>query len=283
MERARTERQQRLAQPPSSNQPPPLSNREPHARSTGETDGTGIQLQYRRKVRLSFDPYAFLNGRLLRLQDNLGLAGIHEGVAEAYRILRTQILHRLSAKSYRTLAITSPRRGDGKTTTAINLAIGLARDTDQKVLLVDFDLKHPSIGRYFTRHDSPGVIDYLMGDAELEDVLVNPGIERLMILPGHTRLRDAPKRFSCLPLAPRIEALKHQATDWLILFDMPPLFAGDDVIPVLHHVDAVMLVVADGKVSHQELVDAHELLGKQCIGMVLNKAGPDSGSPGYDA
>lgn len=277
MERARAERQQRLVQPPRFTQPPPApANREPSTRLVGEADGTGIQPQYRRTARRSFDPYALLNGRLLQLQDDRVLADVHEGVADAYRVLRTQILHRLHAGSCRTLAITSPGRGAGKTTTALNLAISLARDAEQKVLLVDFDLKHAAISRYFTNRGDPGLIDCLTGQAELEDALIDPGIERLTILPSGTPIRHAPPLHASPHLAQLIETLKRHRTDWLILFDMPSLFAGDAVVAALPHVDAVMLVVADGQVSRKELADAQALLGEQCIGMVLNKA--DSGS-----
>lgn len=277
MERARAERQQRLAQPPQSTQPPPASaNREPFTQPVGEADGTSPQPRYRRTARPSFDPYALLNGRLLRIEGDPELVGVHEGVADAYRVLRTQILHRLHTRSHRTLAITSPGRGDGKTTTALNLAISLARDADQKVLLVDFDLKHASISRYFTNRGDPGLIDCLTGQAELEDVLIDPGIDRLTILPGGACRMHAPELRSSPHIAPLIAALKRHRTDWLILFDMPSLFAGDDVAAALPHVDAVMLVVADGQVSRKALADAQALLGEQCIGMVLNKT--ESGS-----
>jgi Mrp family chromosome partitioning ATPase len=276
MERARAERQQRLIQPQFTPSPPAPANRERPTQPVGEADGTRIHPQYRRTARLSFDPYSLLNGRLLRIEDDPGLASVHEGVADAYRVLRTQLLHRLRAKSHRTLAITSPGRCDGKTTTALNLAINLARDIEQNVLLVDFDLKHPSLSRYFTHRGSPGAIDCLAGQAELEDVLIDPGIERLTILPGGARIRHAPELGSSPCIAPLVEALKRHRTDWLILFDMPPLFASDAVVAALRHVDAVLLVVADGRVSRKELADAQARLGEQCIGMVLNKAGSGS-------
>ncbi|WP_043795609.1 CpsD/CapB family tyrosine-protein kinase [Allochromatium vinosum] len=273
MERARAERQQSLAQPQRSTQPPPApANHEQPIRPVGKTDGTGVQLQCRRTGQLSFDPYSLLNGRLLRIEGDPALVGVDEGVAEAYRILRTQILHRLRTESHRTLAITSPGRGDGRTTTALNLAISLARDIEQHVLLVDFDLKHPSLSRYVTPRGSPGLIDWLAGQADLEDVLIDPGIERLTILPGGAPIRHAPQLCSSPRIRQLIEALKRHRTDWLILFDMPSLFAGDAVVAALPHVDAVLLVVADGRVSRKELADAQALLGAQCIGMVLNKA-----------
>ena len=286
MERARADRQ-RLTSTPSvpATQPPPAPasapGREPPLSAPRETDGSGVQIQYTRTARVAVDPRSVQSGCLLLLEDNPGLSGVHEGVADAYKILRTQILHRMRAKSRRTLAITSPGIGDGKTTTSINLAISLARDVNQTVLLIDFDLKRPSIGRYFMGRDSLGLIDCLTGDVELADVLVNPGIERLVILPGGKRIRHSSELLSSPRVVQLVDELKSRYEDRLILFDMPPLFAGDDVIAFLPYVDAVMLVVEDGKVSHEELTHAHELLGEKCIGMVLNKAESHGALPGY--
>jgi protein-tyrosine kinase len=279
MERARADRQRVTTQPPPA--PVPSPSREPPTAPPREADGSGVQIQYTRTARVAVDPNSLQNGRILLREEHLDLAGVHEGVADAYKILRTQILHRMRAKSRRTLAITSPSIGDGKTTTSINLAISLARDVNQTVLLVDFDLKRPSIGRYFTGRDSLGLIDCLTGDVELADVLVNPGIERLVILPGGKRIRHSSELLSSPRVVQLVEELKSRYEDRLILFDMPPLFAGDDVIAFLPHVDAVMLVVEDGKVSREQLVHANELLGEKSIGMVLNKAESGSASPGY--
>jgi protein-tyrosine kinase len=110
---------------------------------------------------------------------------------------------------------------------------------------------------------------------------VNPGIERLVILPGGKRIRHSSELLSSPRVVQLVEELKSRYEDRLILFDMPPLFAGDDVIAFLPHVDAVMLVVEDGKVSREQLVHANELLGEKSIGMVLNKAESGSASPGY--
>lgn len=276
MERARADRQ-RVIQP----QPAPTPDRESSTSAPREADGSGVQIRYTRTARVAVDPHSLQNGRILLREDHPDLAGLHEGVADAYKILRTQILHRMRAKSRRTLAITSPGVGDGKTTTSINLAISLARDVNQTVLLVDFDLKRPSIGRYFTGRESLGLIECLTGDVELPDVLINPGIERLVILPGGKRIRHSSELLSSPRVVQLVEELKSRYEDRLILFDMPPLFAGDDVIAFLPHVDAVMLVVEDGKVSRTQLDHAGELLGEKCIGMVLNKAESGSTSPGY--
>ena len=102
----------------------------------------------------------------------------------AYKMLRTQVLQRMNAKGWNALAITSPSAGDGKTLTSINLAISLARELHQTVLLVDMDLRNPSIHKYLGLKPGRGILGYLLDGLPMKDVLVNPGIERLVVIPG---------------------------------------------------------------------------------------------------
>jgi protein-tyrosine kinase len=99
--------------------------------------------------------------------------------ADAYRMLRTQVLQRLNENNWNALAITSPGANEGKTLTAINLAISLAQEVTCTVLLVDADLRHPSVHSYFGLSPGKGLSDYLTGNIPLSDLLINPaGIER---------------------------------------------------------------------------------------------------------
>jgi protein-tyrosine kinase len=110
----------------------------------------------------------------------------------AYRLLRTQVLQRMDAHAWRSLAIFSPTPQDGKTTTAINLAISLASDRLHTVLLVDFDFKRPTIAASFGLTPQFGVDDALSGGAKLQDCLYHPeGFERLVLLPARSRLADS--------------------------------------------------------------------------------------------
>ncbi|WP_338115965.1 CpsD/CapB family tyrosine-protein kinase [Thiocystis violacea] len=220
------------------------------------------------------DTQSLRDGRIL-------LAEGIEGITDTYKIMRTHILQRMRANSWKTLAITSPGEGEGKTTTAINLAISLAREVNQTVLLVDLDLKRPAIGRFFTDQESLGISDYLTGETNLADILIHPGIERLVIMPGRKKITHSSEILSSPRVIQLVDELKSRYEDRIILFDMPPLFAGDDVIAFLPYVDGVMLVVEDGKISKGELAQSQDLLGDKCIGLVLNKANMAGASVGY--
>ena len=104
--------------------------------------------------------------------------------ADAYRMLRTQVLQRLNENNWNALAITSPGPSEGKTLTAINLAISLAQEVTCTVLLVDANLRDSGVHSYFGLQREKGLSDYLTGDIPLSDLLINPaGIERFVILP----------------------------------------------------------------------------------------------------
>ena len=174
-------------------------------------------------------------------------------MADAYKVLRTHVLQRMRTNGWKTLAITSPGEGNGKTLTAINLAISLAREVNQTILLVDLDLRRPSLGRYFVEGTTRGLSDYLTEGADLADVLLHPGIERLVILPGNHSFTQSSEMLSSPRMVQLVQDLKTRYADRLILFDMPPLLAGDDVIAFLPYVDAVMLVIEEGKTTKDEL------------------------------
>lgn len=193
--------------------------------------------------------------------------------ASAYKILRTQVEQRLAAKGWNSIAVTSPGTGDGKTLTAINLSIALAREVHRTVLLVDLDLKNPSVHKRFEQNDSAGIVDYLIDDIPLNEILLNPGIEHLVILPagrsmiGSSELLSSPKMISL------VEELKSRYPSRIIVFDLPPLLSSDDMLAFSPYVDTTLLVVDDGATTKDELVQAVEMLQDvHLLGTVLNRS-----------
>lgn len=192
----------------------------------------------------------------------------------AYRLLRTRVLQRMIEKGWNSLAITSPSGKEGKTLTAINLAVSLSREINHTVLLADFDLRRPSVHKRFDYSPDVGIGDYLQReDIPLSQILFNPGIERLAILPGR---ESVPNHFEATASPRVIELVRELRTrypDRLHLFDLPPLAALDDVLAFLPNVDAVLLVIEEGKTQRLALPRAQELLrGHVLMGTVLNKA-----------
>jgi len=106
----------------------------------------------------------------------------NEGYA-VYQHLRTQILQRLQENHWNTVAITSPSKSSGKTLTAINLAISIARDYNYTVLVVELDLVNPSFQRILGFQQRQGIVDHLLHDVPIPEILLNPGIDRLVVIP----------------------------------------------------------------------------------------------------
>ncbi len=119
------------------------------------------------------------------LRENRIIMGLRDDPhSDLFRVLRTNILKQLREKNWNSFFITSATEGAGKTMTALNLAIAIALEGNQSVLLVDADLRRPSIGHHLGVECKFGFVDYLTDIVPLEQVLVNPGIERLVLLPG---------------------------------------------------------------------------------------------------
>lgn len=193
--------------------------------------------------------------------------------ADIYRMLRTKVLQSMRQNGWNTLGVTSPNPGEGKTVTTINLAISLAKELNQTILLVDFDLRRPSVHRYFGLNDSPGISDYIVGSVEIEQTFVNPGVERLVLLPGHDPIQNSSETLSSPQFAELINDIKTRYADRIVLFDLPPLLVIDDALTMAPHIDAYLLVVEDGMTDEEDLRSANKMLsGLNVLGSVLNKS-----------
>jgi capsular exopolysaccharide synthesis family protein len=199
--------------------------------------------------------------------------GQDEGVVDAYRMLRTRVLQRMHQNGWTSLAITSPGPAEGKTLTAVNLALSLAMEVNHTVLLVDLDLRRPSVHKLLGYEPQYGIADYLFSDIPLSDVLFTPSVERLVVLPGCTQQENSSELLSM----PRTRELVHEITsrypERIVLFDLPPLLLVDDALAFAPYVDAFLLVVEEGETAKAALAEARDLLQNvNLIGTVLNKA-----------
>lgn len=191
--------------------------------------------------------------------------------ADIFRILRTQVLQIMEKSGFKTLAITSPHYGDGKTTIALNLAVSIALDLKQTVLLADLDLRNPDISDYLGIQVKYGLTDYLSGNIQLADCLHRLPFERMSILPAGQNIDHSSETLGSPHMAALAEEMRARYPDRLIIYDMPPLLEQDDAIAFLPHVDAVLLVVQDGVTKTEEVKRSLEILNvANVIGTVLN-------------
>lgn len=208
------------------------------------------------------------------LRERRVIAGWGPGpLSDAYKILCTQVLQRLRDRNANALAVTSPGDREGKTLTAINLSLSLAAEVDQTVLLVDADLRRPSIHRYFGMPPGPGLSDHLIDRVPVEDLLVNPGVERFVLLPGGRPLQNSTEMLGSRRMVALVQELKARYPARLVVFDLPPVLSAADSVAFAPFVDAALMVVEQNRTSRDALQQAAELLGSvELIGTVMNKA-----------
>ncbi|MFK7839553.1 MAG: CpsD/CapB family tyrosine-protein kinase [Bdellovibrionales bacterium] len=193
--------------------------------------------------------------------------------ADTYRFLRTQILHTMEKHDLKTLAISSPRYGDGKTTTAANLAVSIAQDLKRTVLLVDLDLRDPSLARYMGIDETIGLTDYLAGEASVQDCLVRLPFERIRVFPAGQAVDFSSETLGSPQMQKLAEELKARYDDRLIIYDMPPLLDQDDPLVFVPHVDAFLIVVKEGVTTQEEIKRSLDILDdSKVVGFVLNSA-----------
>lgn len=193
-------------------------------------------------------------------------------VGPAYKMLRTQVVKRLDQLGVNTLAIVSPRSGDGKTTTAINLAISLACDSTRTALLVDLDLRRPSVGRRLGVTLEAGIEDHLQFRVPLDRLLFRPeGYERMVVLPAKSAVASSSELLLSMRARELAHELKTRYANRIVLYDLPPVLEADDALAFIHNVDAALVVVREGCTSRDDIVRTIELLrDTPVIGTVLN-------------
>jgi protein-tyrosine kinase len=190
-----------------------------------------------------------------------------------FRMLRTHVLQKMREKGFQTLAITSPTAGEGKSLVSSNLAVAMAMESNQTVLLVDLDLRKPTLSQYFSLDVKAGLKDYLEGDIDISEVLINPGIKGLVILPGKGRAENSAELLSSKKMSSLVSDLKAKYNSRIIIFDTPPILQTDDVLLASKYIDSTLLVLEDGKNKESEIVKSLQLLeGNHFIGSVLNKS-----------
>ncbi len=195
--------------------------------------------------------------------------------AEQYKRVRARILKSTSKNFLNTILITSSQMGEGKTVTAINLAVTMAKGIDHTVLLVDADLRNPSVHNFLGITPKKGLSDYLSGDASLSDVIIRTGLGKLVVLPAGECPDNPSELLSSEKMGTLITELKHRYKDRYVLLDTPPLLAVAETLSLARHVDGVVFVVQAAHTSPKVAARAVSLIKDlPVLGVVLNKVPP---------
>jgi Mrp family chromosome partitioning ATPase len=192
--------------------------------------------------------------------------------ADKFDMLRTQIFQEMNAKGWRTLGITSPMPRCGKTTVAINLCVSMAKACRKDVVLVDLDLRNPTVANYLGIESTPDLSDILDGRISFRGPLVNSGVPRLLIIPNKKTYLNSSEALASPEAIALAQNLKAVDDFQIVVFDLPPALPTDDTLAFLPNVDCILVVLADGTTTKQELADTQQLLKHtNLLGFVLNQ------------
>jgi non-specific protein-tyrosine kinase len=191
---------------------------------------------------------------------------------DAYKVLKTQVHKLLRERGWNTLMVTSARAGEGKTLTAINLSLVLAKEYAHTVLLVDCNFKNQQVHSQLGIESDKGLTDYLLGGRELKDLIVWPGIEKFTFISGGASVWDSSELLNSPAMKSLIPEIKSRYSDRYIIFDAPAVLEGADAIAFFQLVEGIVLVVDHGRTTKKDLRSALELIPKEkFLGFILNR------------
>lgn len=207
------------------------------------------------------------------LRKNRVISICTEDRADSLKILRSQIINRMTEEGKNTLMVTSANPGEGKTLTAINLAISFSQQFSRTVLLVDGDIKKPSIHRYLGLDEGPGLSECILGKAEVADVLINPGMDRLVVLPGGHPRTNSSEMLGSPSMKTILKEIKERYPERFIIFDTAPVLTSADPMIFSGFMDAIIIVVEAEKTRQEDIKRVFELMpNRPVIGTILNKS-----------
>jgi len=198
----------------------------------------------------------------------------HSAVSEQFRKLKSRVLQQTKGDRLRNiLMVTSASTGEGKSLTATNLAISLAQEYDLTVLLVDADLRRPSIHRYLGFEQGIGLSDCLLDGIDIGDAINRTDLGKLTVLTAGREVEKPLELFASKKMQELMAEIKNRYADRYVIIDTPPLLPFAETRSLAHLVDGVVFVIREGATSKECVHEAMEVLkGCPILGVVLNES-----------
>lgn len=192
-------------------------------------------------------------------------------ISEQFRTIRTNIHFIKGDKKESVLLVTSPRNGEGKTTTAANIAVSMTQQKE-KILLIDGNLRNPGIHNLFKLTNTTGLTDILTGRIEFEEAVVSTGIGNLDILTSGTKPNNPVE----LLASPVMKDFLHKVSREYdtVLIDSPPVLEMTDTTILANLSDGVVLVVKKNKTNSESAYESKKVLEfaqAHMIGVIINE------------
>ncbi len=211
-------------------------------------------------------------------------------IADQYRVIKRPLISNAMGKGSAVIEqgnlimVTSSLPGEGKSFTAINLAISIAAELDNTVMLVDADVARPSVLRVLGLPQGPGLLDLLLDDsAELSTMLLKTNIDKLSILPSGTPHERATEMLASDAMTRLLADMAKRYSDRIIVFDSPPLLLTTESRVLATHMGQIVMVIHAEKTLRSDVQDALATIESCPVKlMVLNQARTTvSGGYGY--
>jgi Mrp family chromosome partitioning ATPase len=201
-----------------------------------------------------------------------GAAEEDAAAVAAYRMLRTRLLHRARAHQWTTIAVTSAGPNDGKTLTALNLAISMAREKSREIVVLDMDMRNPSVCRTLGIHPPHELRHYLGIGEHAKEMFVSVCSENLIVCGSTTPTDQASELLASSRFDDLIRIVKQGTVEPIVIIDLPPVLLTDDALVVAPKVDAILVVASEGLTSNSGFTKALDLLSEfRIAGVVLNR------------
>lgn len=225
----------------------------------------GVIIEYTASKVIELNHKTLLSNHIIAWDDTIK-------ESDYYKIIKTQIQQKLKLNGWNTVAVTSPRSGSGKTTTAINLALSIAKDHDMTVMLVDCDLKNQQIHKYLGYTSDYGLADHLLDNIPLEKLIVCPNINRLTVISGGKTISGSTEILGSNRMGTIVHELKSRYDNRYIIFDVPCLLEGADTLAIMPYIDSVVLTLENNTTKHADCENAVNLIDREkLLGIVINK------------
>jgi len=191
--------------------------------------------------------------------------------AEQFKILRTKLLFPHSGKPARSIMVTSTVPGEGKSFVTANLAVSIAQSIQEHVLIIDCDMRIPSIHKRFGFGKVPGLSEYLADKTPLEDLMLKTKVDKLSIIPAGKPPHNPSELLSSPKMSALLKEVKERYSDRYIVIDSPPPLLTAETHAMSRQVDGILLVVKYGSTPRKMVSELIEIIGKEkLLGVVFN-------------
>jgi Mrp family chromosome partitioning ATPase len=194
--------------------------------------------------------------------------------SKAFDMLRTQVLQSLDRHRWQLVGVTSPTAACGKTSTAVNLALSIARQPDRAVLLIDLDLQRPQVANCLGLRTDCGVLSVLEGQKTLSDAVVHARARqsKIVVLPAEAAISGSSEWMTSRAMTSMMQTIKREFARSVVVVDLPPMLSCDDVIALLPQLDCLLFVTAAGTTTVAEVEECtRHLQSSEVVRVVVNK------------